>query len=77
MTRYFTVSDVSNELEQRYGVAVPPRILSDLIYQRLLPVNRCPIVGGRRLIPLDLLPAIEAKLRERGNIGRAGREDAV
>jgi hypothetical protein len=75
MTGYLTVSEVASELERRLEVAVPPRILSDLIYQRLLPIDRCPIVGGRRLIPPDLVPAIEAKLRERGVLGQLLGED--
>jgi hypothetical protein len=74
MTGYFSVSDAANELGRRHGISVSPRTLSDLIYQRLLPVGRCPIVGGRRLIPADLLPAIEAKLRERGRLGARAEE---
>jgi hypothetical protein len=69
MAEYYSVSEAAEQLERRHGVVVPPRVLSDLIYQRILPVDHCPIVGGRRLIPMDLLPAIEAKLRERLRLG--------
>lgn len=51
---HVTVSDVG----RRYGV--PPRVISDLFYARKLDDRRCPIVGGRRLIPEDYLPEIES-----------------
>jgi hypothetical protein len=41
-----------------------PKDISDLFYQRKLDDRRCPVVGGRRLIPADYVPAIEAALRE-------------
>ena len=56
---FFTVSDAARRLNVR------PREISDLFYQRQLDDKICPVVGGRRLIPLDYLPAIEAVLRSR------------
>jgi hypothetical protein len=56
----FTVST----LARRYGVA--PRKISDLFYSREIDDQACPIVAGRRLIPADFVPKIEAALRERG-----------
>jgi hypothetical protein len=56
-TTYLTVSDVARHL------GVRPRDVSNLFYQRRLDDQRCPVVGGRRLIPPDYLPAIEAALR--------------
>jgi hypothetical protein len=41
-----------------------------LFYQRVLDDDRCPIVGGRRLIPAEYLPTIRAALV------KAGREVA-
>jgi hypothetical protein len=57
---YLTVSDVARRLSVR------PRDVSDLFYQRALDDGRCPVVGGRRLIPADYLADIVAALRERG-----------
>ena len=42
---YLSVSDAARELN------VKPRILSDLLYHRVLRDDVCPIIGGRRLIP--------------------------
>jgi hypothetical protein len=57
-----TVSDVA----RRYGV--PPRTISDLFYARRLDDRLCPIIGGRRMIPLDYLPVVETVLREMGRL---------
>lgn len=46
--------------------AVRPRTISDLFYQRRLSDEKCPVIGGRRLIPESYLPEILAALRERG-----------
>jgi hypothetical protein len=56
---YLTVSDVARRL------GVRPRDISDLFYSRRLADTHCPVVGGRRLIPEHLLPAIASILRER------------
>jgi hypothetical protein len=64
---HLTVSDVARRLRVR------PRAISDLFYQRRLSDERCPIIGGRRLIPDDYLPTIVAVLREQGRVtGRPG-----
>jgi hypothetical protein len=57
MGRLFSVSDVA----RRLGAA--PRDISDLFYRRELRDDRCPIICGRRLIPEEYLPEIEAALR--------------
>jgi hypothetical protein len=57
MKTYRTVSDVSRRLSVR------PRDISDLFYQRALNDAVCPVIGGRRLIPSDYLPTIQAKLK--------------
>ena len=66
---HFTVSDAG----RRFGV--PPRDISDLFYARKLDDRRCPIIGGRRLIPADYLPAVEDALRQAGRLpaGEAAR----
>jgi hypothetical protein len=63
-----TVSEAARELTDRLGVVVRPRDISTLFYGRHLSDARCPILGGRRMIPRDYLPAIEGALRERGLI---------
>jgi hypothetical protein len=57
---FVTVGD----LARRYNVSPP--IITNLFYYRKLDVNRCPIVGGRRLIPKDYVGIIEEKLRSIG-----------
>ena len=58
--RPLTVSEVA----RRYGCR--PRDISDLFYLRLLDDQVAPIVGNRRIIPVDYLPVVERVLRERG-----------
>jgi hypothetical protein len=60
---YFHVSEIA----RRYGVR--PRDISDLFYRRVLDDQACPVVGGRRLIPEDYVPVVEAALYPRGNSG--------
>jgi hypothetical protein len=43
-------------------------VISDLFYARRLDDARCPIVGGRRLIPQDYLPEVENALRAAGHL---------
>jgi hypothetical protein len=70
MPRFLVVSDVARRLATR------PRAISDLFYQRKLSDARCPIVGGRRLIPEDYLPVVEAVLRKHGLLGDQRQEAA-
>ena len=53
------VSDVARRL------GVPPRVISDLFYLRVLDDGLCPVVGGRRLIPDHYVAVIEQVLRDR------------
>jgi hypothetical protein len=48
---------------------LPPHVLSNLFYRRVLDDAICPVAGGRRVIPNDYVPVIERVLRERGLIG--------
>ncbi len=43
---------------------VPPRRIPDLFYQGKLDVDRCEVIGGRRLIPESYLPEVKQLLRE-------------
>ena len=65
MSDYLTVSEVSKVVEVLYGVQVNPKAISDLLYQRKLDVRVCPMFGGRRFVPRDLLPTVVRLLRER------------
>jgi hypothetical protein len=62
MTDFLLVSDAARRL------GVPPRAISDLFYSRRLNDHRCPIIGGRRLIPREYLAEIEAALRAAGRL---------
>jgi hypothetical protein len=45
-----------------------PRDISDLFYLRKLDEAQGPLVGGRRLIAVDYIPAIEVALRAAGRL---------
>jgi hypothetical protein len=64
---HHTVSEVARRL------GVRPREISDLFYQRRLSDERCPVVGGRRLIPPDYVPTIASALQARGSTGQGAR----
>ena len=49
-------------IARQYGI--PPRRISDLFYARKLDDRICPIVDGRRAIPIEYLPTVETVLRE-------------
>jgi len=57
---HLSVSEVARRLGAR------PRDISDLFYRRQLSDERCPIVGGRRLIPENYVHRIAAALRRAG-----------
>jgi hypothetical protein len=40
-------------------VGVPPKKLSDALYMRRLDVSRCPLIGGRRMIPPEYVATIK------------------
>ena len=63
--QFLSVSEAARE----FGVR--PREISDLFYQRVLSDDQCPIVGGRRLIPLDYLPEVASAPRKRGRPAKA------
>jgi hypothetical protein len=64
--RQFPVSDAARELTRRMGRTIPPRLISDLFYQRRLDDERCPVIGRFRLIPESYLSTIETVLRAEG-----------
>ena len=52
-------------------LGIPPRKISDLFYARKLDDTRCPIIDGRRVIPVDYVPEIKRVLGENGVIDEA------
>jgi hypothetical protein len=68
LMQHLIVSEVARRIP-----GARPKDISDLFYQRKLDDRRCPIVGGRRLIPVDYVPAIEATLRSLGRLQPAGQ----
>ena len=67
---FLSISDVARTL----GVA--PKTISDLFYARTLDDDRCPVLGGRRLIPEEYVPTIREALTQRGKLQRvASREN--
>jgi hypothetical protein len=65
MKEQLTATHAASELSAQVGVMIRPRDISDLLYKRILDVNRCPIVGDRRMIPRDYLPTVLDVLRTR------------
>jgi DNA-binding transcriptional regulator YdaS (Cro superfamily) len=57
---FLIVSEVARRLGRH------PREISDLSSARRLDDTRCPIVGGRRMIPPDSIPMIEEAIRRKG-----------
>jgi len=51
---------------------VSPRILTEFFYQRRFRDDLCPVIAGRRLIPVDYLPEIERVLRREGKLPMEG-----
>lgn len=66
------VSDAARELSAETGLAISPRDITALFYQRELRDDLCPIVSGRRLIPRNYLPEVLAAMRRRGWLRREG-----
>jgi hypothetical protein len=58
--KHFCVSEVARQIGAR------PKDISDLFYQRWLDDQRCPLIGGRRLIPEDYVPFVEKALLDFG-----------
>lgn len=65
-SNYLSVGEAADELTHDLGQTVRPRWLTDLLYQRELRDDLCPIVGGRRLIPRSYLPMVAMALRRHG-----------
>jgi hypothetical protein len=66
-----TVGQAASEIRRERGGRVTPRILTDLLYRRILSEDRCPLVGARRMIPRDYIAEVTAVLEARGYIPSA------
>ena len=55
----------AGELTRRLDRSIRPQVISDLLYQRKVADDLCPLVGDRRLITAKGLSAIEDVLRQR------------
>jgi hypothetical protein len=62
MPELISLSDAA----QRLGVR--PKVLCDLLWTRAIDVDRCPLIGRTRAIPVDYLPQIRAVLAEKGKL---------
>ena len=60
MAEILVVSDVARRL------GVRPAQVSQILYERRLRDDLCPVVGGRRLIPPEYLDIIAQELRRKG-----------
>lgn len=52
------------EIARRHGVK--PAAVTQLFTERKIPDNSCPIISGRRLVPVDLVPRILDELKRKG-----------
>jgi hypothetical protein len=65
---HISVSEAARKIGHQVGRDVRPKDISELFYRRQLRDDLCPVVSGRRLIPLDYLPLIVAALRRAGKL---------
>jgi hypothetical protein len=63
MQEFLSVSETARRIPR-----ARPKDISDLLYLRKLDTERCPLIGGRRMIPLGYLPIVEAVLRDAGRL---------
>ena len=60
MPEFLSVGDVATRLD------VKPSQITALFYERRLRDALCPIVGGRRIIPREMVDVIAMELRRKG-----------
>ena len=65
---YLSVSEVARQ----HFPGLPPKRISDLFYRREMPGadQDCPVVAGRRLIPVAYVETIRLALRRAGHLQR-------
>jgi hypothetical protein len=62
------------EIARLIGRGCRPRDVSDAIYDRRIDADVCPLIGRRRLVPVDLVPVITAVIERTGRLGEAAAE---
>jgi hypothetical protein len=65
------VGDMAREISAEFGIAVHPKVLSDLFYFGHLNTTVCPVIGGRRLIPRSYKEQVVWALRRAGKLRAA------
>lgn len=65
MIQPMTISQVARMLEAQMGIPIPPRVISDLFYQRLISEELGPVVGGRRMVDRQAVPSIKEAILKR------------
>lgn len=68
MNDLLTVGTAARELSAVLGLDVSPRLLTELFYRGELSDRRCPVIGGRRVIPRDYMDTIVSVLRRSGRL---------
>jgi hypothetical protein len=62
---FFTVGDAARQIGPVRGEPVNPRVVTELLYRRVLSERLCPLMGGRRMIHRSALPALRAAVEAR------------
>lgn len=70
MPEFLSVGDACREVARLRGVAISPRVLTELTYRRALGFDP-PLIGGRRMFPASVMPSLLAELERRGYIAPA------
>jgi hypothetical protein len=65
MGNYLSVGEVARRLKY------PPRLVTDILYRQLVDTSQCPMLGGRRMIPAEMLPELKEALKTRTRHGEA------
>jgi hypothetical protein len=57
--RYCAIGEIAQKCQ------VPPKTVSDLLYRQIVPNSGSfPVIGGRRLIPVERVPEVVAAIQE-------------
>ena len=65
MTDLMNVTEASRELGREFGLHVTPHELSNMIYRRVVGPDLAHMIGGRRVLSRENLPAVAALIRQR------------
>jgi hypothetical protein len=65
MKDFLSVTEISCELASEFGLSVSPHEISNLIYRRVLGPDVARMIGGRRMLSRESLPAVADLIRQR------------